>query len=161
MYSACKTSHLPPTSERSLCCLQVTLFAPGSSLSAAAALDALKFFALAHQVGWVIHVAIAGGRVCLLISCYTGCGPQPSSLPCMHKGHEVLLRSFLSQICSALTLNVQADFDVRWCKGPIGTLLLRPLAEHCMQVGWACWNDKISKLGSVCWIVAAMLCIFP
>jgi len=57
--------------------LLVILFAPSVALSAAASLDALYFFALAHQ----------------------------------------------------------QDFDVRWCKGPVGATLLQPLMESTRQKG--------------------------
>lgn len=45
--------------------LMVTLFAPGHKLSAAAALDALYYFALAHQVGCV-----------LVCGCVSAAGPR-------------------------------------------------------------------------------------
>ncbi|KAF5830583.1 hypothetical protein DUNSADRAFT_14331 [Dunaliella salina] len=67
--------------------LLVILFAPSNALSAAATLDALYFFVLAHQ----------------------------------------------------------QDFDVRWCKGPVGATLLLPLMESTRQKGCTIMAGRKAK----------------
>ncbi len=184
--------------------LLVTLFAPGHKLSAAAALDALYYFALAHQVGCVLGcgcvlTAGPGGTgqrrrpprpdALAVVQCAcaartatpsslagslpsldapfhvppsypptvtvrwcSGAGPQeagscqcdPTSparckLPLSTVASKPLASPFVP-FCPQTPYTpchppVQADFDVRWCRGAVGEKLLDPFASRLQAMG--------------------------
>ena len=120
--------------------LQVTLFTAARNLSAAAALGALYYFVLAHQVDvsqpfkWPVRLSIRR----LMSMAHTSVrnssvsGPRITKL-C--KSHLSSAGSMRGSSSSTIVIFAQADFDVRWCRGPIGERIIHPWAEQLRRQG--------------------------
>ena len=109
--------------------LLVTLFAPPEELSAAAALG-----------GWLLHRAewMEGTTLRSRARGWYSLSLTPTYLDTREHAHAHPTHAKRTHDAGALyyfALAHQADFDVRWARGPVGELIMAPLADRLRELG--------------------------